>query len=181
MSSMLLLLSLFMSLVPIPAEANVETFVAALAGALQDVAKEQADHRVIAERPGLHRVDSNDKKTDNTGRARRSSSYSPYTSDPYDMGPIGMCSYPQLDVCDFPDGYTVPEYVARTVFNYNDLLNKLNDEFNEAGSGCAESMMDFMCNQIVTPRCISNTTVQYPSGTLSVRQYHVYCRCAQLF
>ena len=175
MSSTLLLVSLFVSLVPIPAEANVETFVATLAAALQDVAKEQADHRVIAERPGLHRVDSNDKKLDNTGRARRSSSYGPYTSDPYDVGPIGMCSYPQLDVCDFPDGYTVPEYVARTVFNYNDMLNKLNDQAsNVAGSECAESMMDFMCNQLITPRCISNTTVQYPSGTLSVRrQYHV--------
>ena len=157
---MFLLVSFFISLVPTPAEATVETFLNGLTVKLENTVTENSLH--------------GKNVRDITERQRRSgpSSYRPYTGDPYDVGPIGMCSYPQLDVCNFSDSYTVPEYVARTVLNYNDVLKKLKGEIrNLDGSRCAESMMNFMCKELIAPQCISSTTVRYPSNSLSVRHY----------
>jgi hypothetical protein len=81
-----------------------------------------------------------------------------------------MCSYPELDICDFPEGYTVPEFVARNIHNYNDALNRVvNVASTLDGSDCSDALTDFMCNQLITPRCVSNTTVRYPSRRKALR------------
>lgn len=162
MSSQILLAVLLVSLFSTPVQASVEKFARTLTATLQTLDTKEAHDRDVGH---LHHMND---KVDNRKRTRRLSSHTPYTEDPYDLGPIGMCSYPQLDVCNFPEGYTVPEYTARAVNNYNDILNELKDSIGKVdGSTCLESMMDFMCNNLVTPRCISNTTVLYPSDTLS--------------
>ncbi|XP_062501754.1 uncharacterized protein LOC134178862 [Corticium candelabrum] len=114
---------------------------------------------------------SNPKRSSNqvylqrSGRSvetKRHDDYSPYTSNPYDAGPIDMCSYPQVDVCNFPDGYTVPEYVARDATRFEDIFKNLNELLREEESWtCAKSMMNLACNHAVAPRCVSNTTVRY--------------------
>ena len=139
----------------------METTIARLVGTVETMANDQ----------GLTQLsDVRKKEMDTKDMTRRSSSYySPYTSNPYDLGPIGQCSSPQLDTCDFPYDYTVPEYMARAVHNYRDALINTKSQLRSLdGSRCAESMMDFMCKKLITPQCISNTTVRYSSNLLSV-------------
>ena len=121
---------------------------------------------------------SNPKRSSNqvylqrSGRSvetKRHDDYSPYTSNPYDAGPIDMCSYPQVDVCNFPDGYTVPEYVARDATRFEDIFKNLNELLREEESWtCAKSMMNLACNHAVAPRCVSNTTVRYLGNFMEV-------------
>ena len=102
-------------------------------------------------------------------RSKRADDYSPYTSNPYDAGPIDMCSYPELDACDFPAGYTVPEYAAREVSDFNDLFNTIDKNIRSVDtSACANSVLQLICRHSV-PRCISNTTVKYPGNFMTVR------------
>ena len=133
------------------------------------VSKPQIVEQVSASRLHSKQVNNEEMLTKDSLRARRSSTYSPFTSDPYDLGPIGQCSSPQLDICNFADDYTVPEYVARTVYNYNNVLNNLERQLRSLdGSGCANKMTDFMCKELISPQCISNTTVRYSSGVQTV-------------
>ena len=102
-------------------------------------------------------------------RSKRADDYNPYTSNSYDAGPIDMCSYPELDACDFPAGYTVPEYAAREVSNYNDLFNTLGKTIRGFDtSACANSVLQLICKHSV-PRCISTSTVEYPGNFMEVR------------
>lgn len=171
MSARLLLVVL--SVIP-AAEANVGMFVASLFRNLDTEQVGHVDHLVISRR--------RDRGTNvNVGREKRLSSYSPYTSDAYDLGPIGMCSHPQLDICDFPQGYTVPEFVARNIHNYNDALNRVvNVASTLDGSDCSDALTDFMCNQLITPRCVSNTTVRYPSREALRKCEDILSRCPRL-
>jgi hypothetical protein len=142
------LMSLFLFLAPIQTEEN--------AGKILKGLKTSAE--TIATRHG--------KVKDASQR-----SYLPYTSDPYDVGPTGLCSRPQLDICNFPDDYTVPEYVARTVVQFNDVLKELDgDVRNLDGSRCAKALTDFMCRELISPQCISDTTVRYPANSSAVCQ-----------
>ncbi|XP_062522822.1 uncharacterized protein LOC134197503 [Corticium candelabrum] len=106
---------------------------------------------------------------DQHARTMRSSEYSPYSSNPYDLGLINQCSYPQLHACNFESGYTVPEYVARALQQYNGLLNEMHETISSVlSSGCTKSWMNFMCKATVGPRCISNTTVRYQTNNYDV-------------
>ena len=58
---------------------------------------------------------ANEEKSGRSAKTKRFDDYSPYSSNPYDADLTDMCSYPHLDVCDFPPGYTVSEYFARSV------------------------------------------------------------------
>ena len=112
---------------------------------------------------------SSDRDVQDILRFRRSGDYSPYTSNPYDAGPIDMCSYPELDVCNFPAGYTVPEYSARAASSYNDVLNTLNKAIRKVdSSACAKSFLGLLCDHSM-PRCISNTTVRFKGNFMEVR------------
>jgi hypothetical protein len=93
-----------------------------------------------------------------------------------------MCSYPDLDICDFPEGYTVPEFIARHVHYDNDALYRtINIAFTSDGSDCSDALTDFMCNQLITPRCVSNTTVRYPSRRKALRKCEdILSRCPRL-
>ena len=69
--------------------------------ALESVGHQEADSKLSSKQVFI-------LETGHGVNTKRSDDYSPYTSNPYDAGPIDMCSYPQVDVCDFPSGYTVP-------------------------------------------------------------------------
>ena len=106
---------------------------------------------------------------DQHARTKRFSEYSPYSSNPYDLGPINQCSYPQLDVCNFESGYVVPEYVARSLQQQNSLLNNLHQQLSSVlSSSCVSSWMNFLCKATIGPRCISNTTVRYQINNYDV-------------
>ncbi|XP_062522816.1 uncharacterized protein LOC134197497 isoform X2 [Corticium candelabrum] len=107
-------------------------------------------------------------------RTMRLSEYSPYSSNPYDLGPINQCSYPQLHACNFESGYTVPEYAARVFRPANSILNDLHEKISSGlSSRCTKSWMNFMCKALVGPRCISNTTVRYQTNNYDI--------CRQVF
>ena len=102
-------------------------------------------------------------------RTMRFSEYSPYSSNPYDLRPINQCSYPQLHACNFESGYTVPEYVARALQQYNSLLNEMHETISSVmSSGCTKTWMNFMCKATIGPQCISNTTVRYQTNNYDV-------------
>ena len=102
-------------------------------------------------------------------RTMRFSEYSPYLSNPFDVGPINQCSYPELDVCNFESGYTVPEYVARTLQRYNSLFSDLRNRISSVlSSRCTNSWMNFLCRATVGPQCISSTTVRYQTNNYDV-------------
>ena len=106
---------------------------------------------------------------DQHARTMRLSEYSPYSSNPYDLGSSNQCSYPQLHVCNFESGYTVPEYVARVLQQYNSLLNEMHETISSVlSSGCTKTWMNFLCKATVGPRCISNTTVRYQTNNYDV-------------
>ena len=102
-------------------------------------------------------------------RTMRLSEYSPYSSNPYDLGPINQCSYPQLHACNFESGYTVTEYAARVFRPANSILNEMSEKISSVlSSGCTKTWMNFMCKALVGPRCISNTAVRYQTNNYDV-------------
>ena len=112
---------------------------------------------------------ANEEKSGRSVKTKRFDDYSPYSSNPYDGGPIDMCSYPQIDVCDFPAGYTVPEYSARALSRLNDVFTTMKDNLIQLdGPTCATSVMNMMCKYSVIPQCVSNTTVRYPGNLMEV-------------
>jgi hypothetical protein len=135
---------------------------------LDNVVNELIDPHFSAVQESGSRGESNSNMY-KLARITRSSSYSPFMSNPYDLGPVGQCSSPQLDICDFPDNYIVPEYAARYFYYlYNDRYNDLKYQLELLdGSRCAESMANFTCREVIAPRCISETMVRYPSNFLS--------------
>lgn len=170
MSYLFLILSLicFYSVAPAHTEEVLGSLggLARAVGQLESLLNTHNLHKRSAEYG--HREDVN--KEDGSGQ--RSSSFRvwmPYTRHHYDMGPISQCSCPQLDACSFPHGFTVPEYIARSVSYSNDMLNLLKIQYSMADSDrCADAIVDFLCKQYVAPQCV-NTTVRYPSDTREVR------------
>ena len=112
---------------------------------------------------------ANEEKSGRSVKTKRFDDYSPYSSNPYDAGPIDMCSYPQIDVCNLPAGYTVSEYSARGASSLNDVFTTAKNNLLQLDSPtCATSVLNVRCRHSVVPQCVSNTTVRYPGNFMEV-------------
>lgn len=115
----------------------------------------------------LHEVDAREKNIVHEERTRRSTTYQPYTDNPYDLGPLNQCSTPVIPRCSFSSDVTIPEYEARRIRYLFDFLDPLFDQINQLpnfDSRCVNSLLtNVLCDIAATPRCIGNDRVRYES------------------
>ena len=112
-------------------------------------------------------------------RMKRSTTYQPYTDNPYDLGPLNQCTTPKVSQCSYSSDVTIPEYQARRINYAFDAVNSfISDQFKQAlgpDSQCFPSFSDLvsnlMCVIVATPRCVGDDTVNYQSLSVSVRLY----------
>lgn len=108
-------------------------------------------------------------------RLKRSTTYQPYTDNPYDLGPLNQCSSPKVSQCSFSPDVTIPEYQARRIRYTFDILDPImNDRFTQGlivtggEAQCYHDIVNSMtCLTVATPRCIGNDMVRYESFTSS--------------
>ena len=115
-------------------------------------------------------------ETINKERMRRSTTYQPYTDDPYDLGPLNQCSTPKVSHCSYSTDVTVPEYQARLMPYLFDYYESLTSAYVEqlripaiVDSRCInDAINSLVCNVIATPRCIANGSVKFRAITEAV-------------
>ena len=121
----------------------------------------------------FHQVDTRVMHIAHEERVRRSTTYQPYTDNPYDLGPLNQCSTPSIPRCSFSSDVTIPEYEARRIRYIFDFLDPLFDQIEEIpnfDSGCLNGLLNgVICAIAATPRCIGNDMVNYEALSATVR------------
>ena len=106
-------------------------------------------------------------------RMKRSTTYQPYTANPYDLGPLNQCSTPKVSQCGYSSDVTVPEFMARRLpYFFNSLDSIISAQLEQVpgiDSGCLHGVANsLLCSVVATPRCIGNNMVNYRSFSVTV-------------